>query len=675
MLTKISRNNYFQFLLITTLIFTFYLFCMPKIIALEDDGIFVLAFYFNGVSHPPGYPLHTLLGYFFTHLPFGNPAANAHALSALFSGLSGSLIFFITKTIGTNYSNRNFVATIAVFAYTLSSGVWSQSIIAEVYTLNVFLFLLALYLTLKIYYSLDTKSLEIHNNSTLHLKRNFFFLSLTCGLALANHWPIFILGATGIFYILLKDYKFIATYWFIILAGIIIGLTPYIWLYINSNSDTFIKFFGPIETFGDLIDYISRKNFNKTTDFSSTATITDKANFFLFTLKQLGTQWGNLNTVFIPLGIFMVYKNRIIHPRITTGLLISFISSSLLLSLILGYDFNEYKKSDLLPFLILAHSIGAIFFAYGVSSLLAQLKILSGKDLKFIIASLILLQTLTANFPKNYRANYLWTSIYAQLILDMLKPDSTLFVTGDISTGVIGYWHFIKNQRPDITVIQDQGLIINGNRLFNPRVVSKETRKEIIRKYITTSKNPAYFTKNEFNFGVNDYWLVYEYNKDLKDGQQHFIPPTGKLEQFFHYVFSDITITDKWTKHHRENLRIRAIPHLLSNLDETTPIEKRNKILKYISKINSNLKGLTITLYAAETLNKTNLIGSRPALIKKAWNLYENETNKQVKANFLNLLAQFSLDSGDTSQGRKYYKMSVKVWNHKDNIAHRELQK
>ena len=68
--------------------FALYLASMPKTVALEDDSIFILAGYFNGISHPPGYPLYTLVLNWFTQIPIGDIPARAHASSAFFGALS-----------------------------------------------------------------------------------------------------------------------------------------------------------------------------------------------------------------------------------------------------------------------------------------------------------------------------------------------------------------------------------------------------------------------------------------------------------------------------------------------------------------------------------------------------------------------------------------------------------
>src|SRR3989344_5133315 len=68
-----------------------------------DSGDIILASWFGGVAHPPGYPLNTMLGYIFTHLPIsGSVAYKADILAAFLQAASVGLIFLIVKKLTKN---------------------------------------------------------------------------------------------------------------------------------------------------------------------------------------------------------------------------------------------------------------------------------------------------------------------------------------------------------------------------------------------------------------------------------------------------------------------------------------------------------------------------------------------------------------------------------------------
>jgi hypothetical protein len=95
-----------------------------------------------GTPHATGYPTYLFLNYLFTGLyPFGSLAYKANLLSALFAIASYVLLFRILLLFGVE---RGF-AFAAALALALTRTVWSQSLIAEVYTLNLLFVALVLY--------------------------------------------------------------------------------------------------------------------------------------------------------------------------------------------------------------------------------------------------------------------------------------------------------------------------------------------------------------------------------------------------------------------------------------------------------------------------------------------------------------------------------------------------
>src|SRR6185295_11010858 len=96
-------------------------------------------------EHPPGYPLFTLIGHLFSLLPFGSVAYRVHLASALFGALSGAALWLCVRAL----VGARLPAYLAALALGLSPVFWSQSIVAEVYTLNTFFLLVLVYLGLR----------------------------------------------------------------------------------------------------------------------------------------------------------------------------------------------------------------------------------------------------------------------------------------------------------------------------------------------------------------------------------------------------------------------------------------------------------------------------------------------------------------------------------------------
>src|SRR5919109_2322646 len=165
-----KRADWLQALAVALALFALYAASAPRTVALEDDGLFILASYYLGIAHPPGYPLFTLLGKLATLVPIGSVAYRVHLLSALFGALSCALLWMCARVL----AEGRLPAYRAAFALGLSPVFWSQSIIAEVYTLNTFFCLSLLLLALRADPPLG-------------------WIAFLFGLSLANHWPLMML--------------------------------------------------------------------------------------------------------------------------------------------------------------------------------------------------------------------------------------------------------------------------------------------------------------------------------------------------------------------------------------------------------------------------------------------------------------------------------------------------
>jgi len=100
-----------------------------------------------GTPHISGYPTYLILNHFFTKLfPIGSLAYKANLLSAIFSIASSLFLFRILKVI---FNLENGIAFIASLIFGLTPTLWSQSIVAEVYTLHILFVSTVFYFLLK----------------------------------------------------------------------------------------------------------------------------------------------------------------------------------------------------------------------------------------------------------------------------------------------------------------------------------------------------------------------------------------------------------------------------------------------------------------------------------------------------------------------------------------------
>ncbi len=117
-----------------------------------DPGEFQFVSYILGIPHPPGYPLYCLLGWLWSHcLPLGSPAFRMNLFSALWG--AGAVTLVALSALELNRAVKSFSpfwpAMVGAMAFAFSRTFWSQSTVAEVYTLNAFLVALFLWAVLR----------------------------------------------------------------------------------------------------------------------------------------------------------------------------------------------------------------------------------------------------------------------------------------------------------------------------------------------------------------------------------------------------------------------------------------------------------------------------------------------------------------------------------------------
>ncbi len=137
-----------------------------------------------GVAHPTGYPLYTLLGWLWSHLPLGATAAwRMNLFSAVTAALAIGILYLTARML----EQRRVVAAAAVLTLATSLTFWAQATIAEVYGLAMLLQALLLLALLRWRAS----------------RISFWMIGLLVGLGLAHHRMIVLLFPGMLFFLAL----------------------------------------------------------------------------------------------------------------------------------------------------------------------------------------------------------------------------------------------------------------------------------------------------------------------------------------------------------------------------------------------------------------------------------------------------------------------------------------
>ncbi len=507
------------------LVLSNYIFSAPRGVMLDDDGYFILAAWFNGVAHPPGYPLYSMAAGLFTQLPFGSPAFRVHLCSAVFGALACVVLWCITA----RFTGSRSAAWVAALGYGFSGTFWSQATVAEVYSLNAFLFFLLLWFC--------TNPI-VAESSLRQRQRDATWIAGIFGLSLANHWPLMLLSAPALLVAAWPRRHILVGRLFLPLVMFSLGLLPYAWMVYRSQVSE-IAFFGPIENWNDFWYYLSRQPYREI-DHSASTGLAENLRYAGFALTDAARQFGWLGTV---LGLTGLVAQWRAWPRsYCWALVLAFSGNTFVLAALLGFDWDVLHRHTFQQYPLIAHGILAIWIALGARTLIARIygampAMRSIRVLPSALAVLLVGSVWLQNAPANFRAHDQWATEFADTLLKSLAPGAVLFTFGDYATGSLAYQNMIEGVRPDIRIISVNGQLFS-NRLVSPRVDKPGLTAAAVNEYIQQHGGPVYYNSVlPHKFGVISHGLFFEVGRDLAPGVGRAVLEPN-IESYFARMFA-----------------------------------------------------------------------------------------------------------------------------------------
>jgi hypothetical protein len=174
-----------------------------------------------GITHPTGYPTYLMLTHLFTYMPFGDPAYRVNLASAVYAALAVVAVY----AAGLLLSRRIVAAAAGALVFGLGTALWSQAVIAEVYTLNALLISATIVVLL----------LWREYRRDRYLLVSAFMM----GLCLTDHLTSGLLLPGSLLLVVLVDRRTLANVRFILKGALLflLGLTPYLYLPIRAAMD------------------------------------------------------------------------------------------------------------------------------------------------------------------------------------------------------------------------------------------------------------------------------------------------------------------------------------------------------------------------------------------------------------------------------------------------------
>ncbi len=519
--------------------FTCYLLTAPRTVVLEDDGYFLQAAWFNAIAHPPGYPLYVAVAHLFTLIPVGSVALRVHALTGLFAALACVALFYLARRL----SLAIIPALAASLALGFSATFWSQAIIADVYSLNVLLFLTAAVLC----HGMGDKSHSV-------TARTAALLGLTYGFGLSNHWPLLMLSTPMLVLLAWPARMELWRSRCALCSGLAAGLLPYAWMIWRTHVVPEFSFAGPIESWRDFRFYVGREGFAES-DHNADAGWRDRVQFAGFVLRETARQFGWYGATVGILGLSAQW--RVWPRRVGWALVFGFLGNTFLLILILGFDYDEFHRNTFRVYPLISYAIFALWAGLGLQWVVALARRTAAIRLAFLHAALGVLlagSILLLYWPANFRAEDIWADAYGRAILAALPEHAVLYANADTVSGPVGYLHHVNGLRPDVLLVNGHSLSLDG-KLFRPYALPEPDLRELISAFISSTPRPIFYS-NDFphSHGVDFFGLFFQVRKGMTGVAERAVL-VAQLEDYYQVIDGISPPRDPWMYMHYRLLR------------------------------------------------------------------------------------------------------------------------
>jgi hypothetical protein len=236
-----------------------------------------------GIPHRFGYPLYIALSRLFGYLPVGDVADSSGAglayrinlMSAFFAALAAVMLCLIVMRLANDWV----AAVSAALSFAFSRALWGQAVVAEVYTLNVFL-ISAVVLVLLVWH-------QTHKIGWLYLGVGLYALSF------GNHMTVVTLVPAVLFLILVTDYRVLLDLkkLAILLGLMLLGALQYLYVIVRAQQQPLLNELGPFSWRG-WVHWMTRNRFPGQFFGYTLGDQVDRLRIYLELLEKQFFRWG-----------------------------------------------------------------------------------------------------------------------------------------------------------------------------------------------------------------------------------------------------------------------------------------------------------------------------------------------------------------------------------------------
>lgn len=447
-----------------------YIITLAPTVSFIDSGELAAVAVKLGVAHPTGYPLFTILGNLFSHIPIGEPIYRLNLMCAVLSAATVFLFFNLlvflmkdfslpgtttatvvkqtkskskTKVQAQTKPKKVVLDDMAVYFISLSASLllafsltfWQSATSIEVYALHTLFLVSVIFLFLKACNSFNTKA-----DTFWQQEKYWLGFAFVLGLSFTNHLSTMFLGI-GTLYLYFSVNGFNANAFKRIgymVIPFVLGLSVYAYLLIRADNP--VLAWGSTHNLENLFNHVRGKQFSVWM-FSS---FDNAGKQFSHFLEILPAEFFVFSLAIAAAGMIALYgwnKKLFIYTLLLFGFTVIYA---------INYDIYDIDSYFLLAFIVLALWIG-----FGLYFILVKLK---QNSVQYAAASLILVVvTFYLNFAEADQSDNYMVEEYTMNVFNSAPPNSIIFsVQWDFWVSASIYYQYVKNIRPDIVVIDKE---------------------------------------------------------------------------------------------------------------------------------------------------------------------------------------------------------------------------
>ena len=223
---------------------------------------------------------------------------------------------------------------------------------------------------------------------------------------------------------------------------------------------------------------------------------------------------------------------------------------------------------------------------------------------------------------------------FAEMVFDHLPPGAMLFTYADSDSVPLGYFRFVEQFRPDVTLMSTQGLIFE-NHPYHWRVPEAQ-KKEILSALVNETGRPVLFINGQLMASLGFAVRFHGFIQEIIDGEERVeLSVQARAMAYFDGLLRHRS-HDRWERNER-NMEFGGFGRVLGLAvfsGDTAFLEQLRRPLAQAEQNFFTLVGMAEML--AEYGNAAH-DGQIEAWLEKAESLQDDTVNKKIRARLLYL--------------------------------------